>query len=138
MQPHEIRIKVRYVETDQMGVVHHSNYFVWFELGRTEYIKAQGIDYSEMEKLGVMIPVIECGCEYKTGAKYGDEIRIRTFITLLSPIRIEFKYEVIRENDNKLLAVGFSKHVFTSREFKPINLVKKYPELWNILNKVNT
>ena len=131
----ETKIKVRYVETDQMGIVHHSNYFVWFEVGRTEFIKESGIKYSDMEKMGVLLPLIESGCQYKTGARYEDEIIISTSVKLITPIRIEFKYEVIRVEDEKLLAVGFTKHVFVDKELKPINLRKKNAELWDSFNK---
>lgn len=135
MYINETRITVRYVETDQMGIVHHSNYYAWFEVGRTEYIKAQGIKYSEMEDEGVMIPLIESRCEYKYGAKYEDELIIASSIESLTPVKAEFKYEVLRLPDNKLLAVGYTKHAFTDKQLKPINLKKKHPELWGVMNK---
>ena len=135
MKVSKTKIKVRYVETDQMGIVHHSNYFVWFEVGRTEFIKELGIKYSDMENMGVLLPLIESGCEYKRGARYEDEIVISTSVTLITPIRMEFKYDIIRENDDKLLAKGFTKHVFVNTNLKPINVKKKYPELWDILKK---
>lgn len=124
---------MRYVETDQMGVVHHSNYFVWFEVGRTEYIRCLGMKYSDIEKAGIMMPLIECGCEFKSGARYEDELIIRTVTNTLSPVKVEFRYEVLRESDNKLLAVGFTRHAFVNSQMRPINLQKRFPEIWNVL-----
>ncbi len=135
MKEHETKIKVRYVETDRMGIVHHSNYFAWFEVGRTEFIKEQGMRYKDMENAGVLLPLIECGCEFKAGAKYEDELVIKTSINSLSPVKVEFKYEVLREHDRNFLANGFTRHAFVNKEFKPINLQKKYPEVWSIMNK---
>lgn len=133
MKVNETKIKVRYVETDQMGIVHHSNYFAWFEVGRTEHIAQHGMKYSDMEKIGVLIPLIECGAEFKAGARYEDEIIVKTSIKLISPVRIEFGYEIVRKDDSKLLAVGFTKHAFTNRELRPVNLQKKFPELWSVM-----
>ena len=130
MKINETKIKVRYVETDQMGIVHHSNYFAWFEVGRTEFIKEQGLSYSEIEARGVIIPLIECGAQFKIGAKYEDELIIKTSMSLLTPVKMDMNYEIIRENDGKLLATGFTRHAFTSRELKPINVKKKNPEVW--------
>ena len=132
MKINETKIKVRYVETDQMGIVHHSNYFAWFEVGRTEFIKEQGLSYSEIEARGVIIPLIECGAQFKIGAKYEDELIIKTSMSLLTPVKMDMNYEIIRENDGKLLATGFTRHAFTSRELKPINVKKKNPEVWAV------
>jgi acyl-CoA thioester hydrolase len=135
MDWNETKIKVRYVETDQMGIVYHSNYFPWFDVGRTELLEAAGLKYSKMEEMGILFPLMECGCTFKSSAKYQEYIIIRTKITFLSPARAEFKYEVIREVDGKLLAEGFTKHVFTNKQLKPINLQKKFPYIWEIFNK---
>lgn len=135
MQEHETKIKVRYVETDQMGIVHHSNYFAWFEVGRTEFMSRQGMRYRDMESTGVLLPLIECGCEFKSGARYEDELIIKTSINSLSPVRVEFKYEVIREHDHKILSTGFTRHAFVNKGFRPINLQKKYPEVWDVISK---
>ncbi len=135
MHTSETKLVVRYVETDQMGIVHHSNYFAWFEMGRTGYIKDKGIRYSDMEEMGVLLPLIESGCRYVSGAKYEDELVVQTQMTDLSPVRAEFNYRVIRENDNKLLAEGFTKHAFVNSNLKPVNIRKNYPKLWEILNR---
>lgn len=131
----ETYITVRYVETDQMGIVHHSNYYAWFEVARTEFIASRGIKYSDMEKIGVMLPLIESGCNYKIGAKYEDQLIITTTITNITPVKVEFKYDVIRKNDGKLIASGFTKHVFVNNSFKPVNLQKHFPKIWELFQK---
>jgi len=131
----ETKIKVRYVETDQMGIVHHSNYFAWFEIGRTEFMKAMGMPYSEVERNGILTPLSECMANFKFGAKYEDELVIRTTISNLTIARIEFSYEVLREVDGKLIATGVTKRGFTNPELRPINVKKKDPEVWNILKE---
>jgi len=133
MKVNQTKIKVRYVETDQMGIAHHSNYFPWFEVGRSEFVNELGMAYSEMERKGVFLPLIECGCRFKVPAKYEDEIIIKTYIEQFEPVKIRFKYEVIRESDFKLLAEGFTLHAFVDETFKPIILKKKNSEVWNIL-----
>lgn len=130
------KIKVRYVETDQMGIVHHSNYYAWFEVGRTEFITESGMSYSEMESEKLLLPVVESGCRYIEGAKYEDELIIETFIEKLSGAKVIFNYNVIREKDNKLLAKGTTTHAFVNDSFKVINLKKKNTNIWNKLDKL--
>lgn len=125
------RLSVRYVETDKMGIVHHSNYYVYFEVGRGEYIKEIGLNYVDMEKQGIMLPLTESQCKYIEGAVYGDELIIETYVEELTPIKIVFNYNVIREKDNKILAKGKTVHPFVSIDFKIINLRKKKSDLWN-------
>jgi acyl-CoA thioester hydrolase len=126
-------IKVRYVETDQMGIVHHSNYYHWFEVGRGDFLKQAGANYEEIEKEGVMVPLIETHCIYKSPAKYDDDLIIRTKIESLIPTRVEFSYKVIRTADEKVLAEGETSHVFTNKTFKPVNLIKENNKIYNLL-----
>lgn len=126
----ESKLKVRYVETDQMGIVHHSNYYPWFEVGRSDFIMKSGITYSEMEEKGVLLPLVESYCKYIEGAKYEDDITIKTFIESISPVKVIFNYDVIRERDGKLLAKGKTTHAFVGKNFKIINLKKNYPDIW--------
>lgn len=123
-------IKVRYVETDQMGIVHHSNYYAYFEVGRGEYIKKIGMTYREMESLGIMLPLVESQCRYIEGAKYEDDLIIETYVEELTCVKIVFNYNVIREKDNKLLAKGRTVQAFVGNDFKIVNLKKKNPDLW--------
>ncbi|GFZ34492.1 thioesterase [Clostridium zeae] len=127
----ETKIKVRYVETDQMGIVHHSNYYAWFEVGRTEFIKESGISYSDMESNGIMMPLVESNCRYMVGAKYEDEVTIKTWVEELNGAKVVFSYEVIRDADKITLAKGKTVHAFVNKDFKIINLKKNNIEIWN-------
>ena len=117
------KIIARYAETDQMGIIHHSVYPVWYEAARTDFIKQAGMTYSEMEQAGVMLPLLELGCTYKSSAYYEDELTICTRVTKLTPSRIEFGYEVYR------------KHAWTTTSLKPINMKKHFPEILAIAQK---
>ncbi|NRT34407.1 acyl-CoA thioester hydrolase [Clostridium beijerinckii] len=132
----ETRIVVRYAETDKMGIVHHSNYFIWFEAGRTDFIKGSNISYSEMEENGILIPLAESNCKYIIGAKYEDELTIKTWVKQLTPVKVEFNYSVIRENDQKEIAKGSTLHVFVNNDFKIINLKKVNKEIFNKLESL--
>lgn len=136
MYINETKLKVRYVETDQMGIVHHSNYYAWFEVGRTEFITATGMNYRNMEQQGVLIPLAESQCKYIQPAKYEDIVIIKTWIEKLSPVRAVFNYEVIREADNVILAKGSTIHAFVNKEFKITNIKKSNPDIWNMLEKL--
>ncbi|ABR34127.1 MULTISPECIES: acyl-CoA thioesterase [Clostridium] len=132
----ETKIVVRYAETDKMGIVHHSNYFIWFEAGRTDFIKGSNISYSEMEENGILIPLAESNCKYIIGAKYEDELIIKTWVKQLTPVKVEFNYSVIRENDQKEIAKGSTLHVFVNNDFKIINLKKVNKEIFNKLESL--
>lgn len=130
MYASETKITVRYVETDQMGIVHHSNYYAYFEEARTQFIKESGMSYSEMEERGIMLPLVESKCKYIQGAKYEDELIVKTWINELTPIKVDFNYSVIREKDHKEIAKGSTLHAFVDNNFKIINLNKKHPEIY--------
>jgi acyl-CoA thioester hydrolase len=116
------RIRVRYAETDQMAVVYHANYFVWFEVGRTDLLRHSGWSYRELEAEGVSLPVIEAHCEYRQPARYDDELEVRAHARLVSPVRIEFTYELIRLSDGTALATGHTVHVGLDRDGRPCRL----------------
>jgi len=118
------RVRVRYAETDQMGVVYYANYLAWFEVGRTEWLRSLGWTYREMEAHGSRLPVIEAHCEYRQSARYDDEIEIRTRGELLSPVRIRFAYDVVRRVDGALVAQGHTMHAATDTGGRP----KKLPD----------
>ena len=136
MKIHETELTVRYAETDQMGIVHHSRYYPWFEVGRTEFFASGGMRYGEMEKIGVMLPLVETHCRYILPAHYEDVVTIKTYITELSPVKVRFGYDVVRKVDNTLLAKGETLLAFTDTNFRPVNLKKFRPDLWEYVQKM--
>ncbi|HHU77924.1 MAG: acyl-CoA thioesterase [Caldicoprobacterales bacterium] len=132
----ETKIKVRYQETDQMGIVHHSNYLIWFEVGRTEFLHDAGFNYGRMEERGVMLPLTEARCTYLHGAKYEDNLIIRTWIEKFAGVRLTMAYEAIREEDGLLLAKGSTVHAFTDKSLKPINVRRKHPEIYQLFMRL--
>ena len=119
------RIRVRYAETDQMGVVYYANFFVWFEVGRADLLRASGWSYREMEASGVGLPVIEAQCAYRRPARYDDELEIRTRGTAVSPVRVQFEYEVVRPGDDLPLATGLTVHAALDRDGRPCRLPER-------------
>ena len=119
------RVRVRYAETDKMGVVYYANYFVWFEVGRTDLLRQSGWNYREMETEGFGLPVIEAQCTYRESAKYDDEIEIRTTGAILSPVRVQFTYEVVRPADAATLATGTTVHATLDRQGRPCRLPER-------------
>lgn len=132
----ETRLTVRYAETDMMGIVHHSRYYPWFEMARTDFIKKSGMTYSEMEKMGVLLPLTETAAKYYGGLRYEDEAVVRCRMTKLTVARCEFGYEVYKLPEMKLMTTGKTGHGFVNRDFVPINLKKAYPDLWEKLSSL--
>jgi acyl-CoA thioester hydrolase len=123
----EARMRVRYAETDQMGVVYHSNYFIWFEVGRVELLRQLGFSYREMEKKdGCFIAVVDARCRYKAPARYDDQIVIRTRLKNVRESLVHFGYEAVRETDGTLLAEGETTHIVTDAEMKMTTIPEKY------------
>jgi acyl-CoA thioester hydrolase len=127
------KLTVRYAETDQMGIVHHSNYAVWFEAGRTDFIRQTGISYSEMEARGVLLPLYEIACRFKKPARYEDEVTVVTALKALSRVRIVLSYRVLRDADGMLLAEGETYHAFTDAAMKPLNAERAIPDIFALL-----
>ncbi|NLM51765.1 MAG: acyl-CoA thioesterase [Firmicutes bacterium] len=127
----ETFIRVRYGETDKMGIVYHSRYLDWMEVGRTEFFRQLGMPYSEIEKNNIFLPVIKVYCQYKSPARYDDLLRIVTNVTSLQEVRLVFTYEIFRED--KILALGETEHAFVNHLGKPIVLKKHNPFLWRRL-----
>ncbi len=123
----EAQVRVRYAETDQMGVVYHSNYIVWFEVGRVELLRALGFTYRDMEKVDdVHIAVVDVHCRFKMPARYDDLLTIRTWLLNVRESLIHFAYEILRTTDNEVLAEGESVHLVLNAKFKRIHLPEKY------------
>ena len=116
------RIRVRYPETDQMGVVHHTHYLVWFEVGRTELMREIGCTYADMEKQGVWMPVIDVACRYLSPARYDDWIVIETRLEEVTRVTARFAYRVTRQEDGQLLATGATRHAATDGNGVPCRL----------------
>ena len=124
-------VRVRYAETDQMGVVYHSNYLIWFEIGRTDWLRETGWTYREMEADGIQLPVIEAHCEYRQGAKYDDDVEIRTRATKVSAVRMQFDYQAIRCADGVTLATGHTVHATISRDGRPVRMPDRVKDLFS-------
>jgi acyl-CoA thioester hydrolase len=122
----EARVRVRYAETDQMGVVYHANYLVWMEVGRVEYWRALGLRYRDMERDdGILLAVAEVQCRYRAPAHYDEEIVIRTRVTEVNARLIRFEYELVNA-EGRSIATAFTKHVFCGRDRRPRRLPEKY------------
>ena len=124
------RVRVRYAETDKMGVVYHANYFVWFEIGRTDLLRELGWSYREMEAEGMSLPVIEAHCQYHRSAKYDDELEVRASGRMLSPVRLEFTYEIVRKDDRAVTASGRTVHAALDRTGKPRRLPERIRQVF--------
>ncbi len=131
----ETTLTVRYAETDRMGVVHHSNYPVWFEAGRTDFIRKMGMPYSLIEEKGAMLPLLELKCSFRGFARYEDIVIVRTSIKEYTGTRLVFRYEVIRAEDGRLLTEGETMHCWTNRDLKPVNMKKYMPDIYELIEK---
>jgi acyl-CoA thioester hydrolase len=114
-----------------MGVVYYANYLVWFEVGRTDLLRSHGWSYRDMELDGFSLPVVEACCEYKQSAKYDDEVDVKTDGTVISPVRIQFEYEVVRVADRVVLATGRTVHASLGRDGRPKRLPERVTALFS-------
>ncbi|RAP75627.1 acyl-CoA thioesterase [Paenibacillus montanisoli] len=151
-------LRVRYQETDQMGVVFHGNYVTWFEIGRTEFVRAFGMSYEAAEKQGLLLPVVDLDCAYHSPARYDEAVIVCTRLEQFSPIRISFRSEIrlVHEADaawtqhgpgaqwfrgeeppGKLLVSGGTRHVWVNREWRPTRLDKQMPELYGFMDSAS-
>jgi acyl-CoA thioester hydrolase len=129
----ETRVRVRYAETDQMGVVYHANYLVWFEVGRVELMRQRGFDYRQAEiehKCG--LAVVEVTVRYKAPARYDDELIVETRVKSVRGPVVRFAYRILRAEDGLLLCEGETVHVVVGRDMKRVPLPKKYAELLGV------
>lgn len=130
-EPSRTTVRVRYAETDQMGVVYYANYFVWCEIGRVEYFRQLGHDYKQMElEDDCHLPVVEANCRYRTPARYDEEIVIETRVTMLRGAVMKFGYRLLRLDDGaqQLLAQAETVHVCVDRQMQKRNLPERYAE----------
>jgi acyl-CoA thioester hydrolase len=124
------RVRVRYAETDQMRVAYHANFFVWFEVGRTDLLRQMGWSYREMEQAGFQLPVIEAQCRFLRPARYDDEIEIRTVGRLVSAVRVQFDYEAVRVADQVVAATGQTLHAAVTPGGRPCRLPDRVRDLF--------
>lgn len=127
-------ITVRYAETDQMGIAHHSVYPIWYEVGRTEFANQIGMNYSNIEKQGILMPLVEVHCKFYMPAHYEDVLIIETEVSKLTPARIIFEYNVINKKTGDLLSTGSTMHGWVGKDLKPLNLKKHFPEIYEKFN----
>jgi acyl-CoA thioester hydrolase len=132
MPSHLTHIRVRYAETDQMGVVYYANYLVWMEVGRVELCKALGFRYRDMElEDGVRLAVVEAQCRYISPARFDEEVVVETLIAEAGSRRVSFAYEM-RAEGNRKLAIGSTRHIFCNRDMKPVRLPEKYRAMFGV------
>ncbi len=126
MEAVETRLRVRYAETDQMGVVYYANYFIWMEVGRVEFCRTSGIRYRDIEAGGYLLVVAEANCRYITPARYDDEIVISTTLADASPRMPRFDYDIADSATGRKIATGYTKHIWCGADFRPQKLPKEY------------
>lgn len=119
-----------YYETDRMDIIHHSNYVRWFEEARIDFMEKIGYSYAEVEKRGIMSPVLFVNCEYKSPVRFGETVNIYVTQTFFNGVRVEFAYRVEQADTGKLCVTGKSGHCFVNEGFQPISLKKDYPEIF--------
>jgi acyl-CoA thioester hydrolase len=129
-------IRVRYAETDQMGIVYHANYFPWFEEARTGFFEAIGLSYRQLEEQGFYFPLIECNCRFRQPARYADFITVRACLREVKGARVTLAYKVYLKPEGKLLAEGWTSHVFVGKGFRPLNMQRARPDIYEKMLKV--
>jgi acyl-CoA thioester hydrolase len=136
MNDHEIAFRVRYAETDQMGIVYHANYLVWMEIGRVEYCRAAGLRYKDLEtNEGINLAVVEAECRYLKPAHYDDMVTVRTGVAEAATRAVEFRYEIWRKETEEMLATGRTRHVFLGKDLKPKKLPSMHWPVFGIVAK---
>jgi acyl-CoA thioester hydrolase len=133
MRTNEARLRVRYAETDQMGVVYHANYLIWMEVGRVEYCRAAGLRYRDLESDGgVRLAVVEANCRFLSPARYDEEIVVKTWIDEVNRRMVRFAYEIRDGDGGRLLATGSTKHIFLGADMRPRKLPETYAPVFGV------
>ncbi len=125
----ETKLRVRYAETDQMGVVYHANYYVWMEIGRVEFVRSRGVNYKDLEEEGYFLAVVETQCRHLAPARYDQEIVVETRIVSVTSKVVEFSYEIRCAESDKLLAKGMTRHMWLNREWRRTKLPDHYARI---------
>ena len=133
MVEHKTPVRVIYADTDAMGVVYHTNYIKWFEVGRCELLRSIGYPYAKLEEEGILLPVAECSCRYKLPAVYDDMLEITARIAEMKGATVTLEYEIRRQTTGELLVTGITKHAVTDPKFKPVRLRDRNRSLYDRL-----
>jgi len=134
MYINEVDIRARYQETDAMAVVHHSVYLVWFEVGRSAFMRDIGYPYTQLEDEGYMIPLTESQCKYKQAVKYDQLVTVRTSLKEMKSATLTLYYEVVNKETQEVLTKGTTTHAVVNSDFKPIRIKKELPKLYDIMS----
>ena len=130
---HRTRFRVRYAETDQMGVVYYANYLIWMEIGRVELVRARGFDYKELEQAeGLFLSVLDANCHYLYPARFDQEIIVQTEVVKSNSRTIEFAYQIRSADPDRVLAEGSTRHIWLNRAWRPVRLPDQYREVLRI------
>lgn len=133
MRFHETRLRVRYAETDKMGIVYHANYLIWMEVGRVEYFRAAGLRYRDLEAdSDVHLAVVEATCRYAAPALYDDEVIVKTSMELANRRMVIFEYEIRNAESEQILATGRTKHLVLGRDLKPCKMPERYRPIFGL------
>jgi acyl-CoA thioester hydrolase len=122
-----------YYETDQMGIIHHSNYIRWFEEARLDYLNQINLNYSGLEELGIMIPVLSVNCEYKYAVRFNETVYIIPVIETFNGVKMQISYQILDAATNKIRTTGISTHCFVTKDMKPVNMKKYFKDIYDIL-----
>jgi len=122
----DVDIRVRYAETDQMGVAYYANYLIWFEVGRTELCRNKGFRYKDLEELGYRLVVTEVYCKYRNSARYDEIVTVRTHLKEINKRRITFGYQILRKDGEELIAEGETRHICVDSNGKTKSLPEKF------------
>ena len=128
----EMQIRVSYADTDQMGMVYYANYLVYFERGRTEWLREHGLAYRDLESQGIFFPVVECRCKYHSPARYDDVITVSTAVSEVGHASIEFEYKI--SCNGRLIASGSTKHPLVNRDFRPVRIPREIRQILETTN----
>ena len=133
MQKAECKIRVRYSETGKMGFAHHANYFNWFDLAQEELLKNHGLSYNDIESLGYRFVPIHTSCDFKTPAYYDDLLTVRIIVKEIKGIRLSFQYEIVREKDTCLIAIGESAHLLLDKNMRVAMIKDALPDVYRFM-----
>lgn len=124
--------RAQYYETDQMGIIHHSNYIRWFEEARLHFMDEIGLSYAKIEEMGILIPVLSVDCQYKTMVHYNDIVDIYTQIIKFNGVKMMIAYRVVDHVTGEIRCTGETSHAFLNREYRPVRLKREYPDLYEL------